>query len=51
VPEADPLECAHTTSTTVQTALDDALAQTLMSRRGCSPEEFHRWHPGGSLGR
>ncbi|WP_294626385.1 CBS domain-containing protein, partial [uncultured Bilophila sp.] len=51
VPEADPLDCAPTTSTTLQLALGDALALTLMRRRGCSPEEFHRWHPGGSLGR
>lgn len=51
VPEADPLDCAPTTSTTVQMALGDALALALMRRRGCSPEEFHRWHPGGSLGR
>lgn len=51
VPEADPLDCAPTTSTTLQMALGDALALTLMRRRGCSPEEFHRWHPGGSLGR
>ena len=51
VPEADPLDCAPTTSTTLQMALGDALALALMRRRGCSPEEFHRWHPGGSLGR
>ena len=51
VPEADPLDCAPTTSTTLQMALCDALALRLMRRRGCSPEEFHRWHPGGSLGR
>lgn len=51
VPEADPLDCAPTTSTTLQIALGDALALTLMRRRGCSPKEFHRWHPGGSLGR
>ena len=51
VPEADPLDCAPTTSTTLQIALGDALALTLMRRRGCTAEEFHRWHPGGSLGR
>ncbi len=51
VPEAGPLECAPTTSTIQQMALGDALALTLMHRRGCSLEEFHRWHPGGSLGR
>lgn len=51
VPEADPLDCAPTTSTTLQMALGDALALTLMRRRGCTSEEFHHWHPGGSLGR
>ena len=51
VPEADPLDCAPTTSTILQMALGDALALTLMHRYGCSLEEFHRWHPGGSLGR
>lgn len=51
VSEADPLDCAPTTSTTLQMALGDALALTLMRRRGCTVEDFHRWHPGGSLGR
>lgn len=51
VPEADPLDCAPTTSTTLQLALGDALALTLMRRRGCSPKDFHLWHPRGSLGR
>ena len=41
VPEADPLDCAPTTSTTLQMALGDALALTLMRRRvlpgGISP--------------
>lgn len=51
VREADPLDCAPTTSSTLQMALGDALALTLMRRHGCSPQEFHVWHPGGSLGR
>ncbi len=50
VPEADPMDCAPTTSTTMQMALGDALALSLMRRHGCTPEEFHHWHPGGSLG-
>lgn len=50
VPEADPLDCAPTTSTTLQMAVGDALALALMRRRGCTPEEFHRFHPGGTLG-
>ena len=40
VPEADPLDCAPTTSTTLQMALGDALALTLMRRHGCTSEEF-----------
>ncbi len=49
--EACPLDCAPTTSTTVQMALGDALAMCLLSARGFSKEDFHRFHPGGSLGR
>lgn len=48
--EADPLECAPTTSSIMQMALGDALAIALMRRRGCTLEEFHRTHPGGHLG-
>lgn len=48
--EACPLDCAPTTSTTVQMALGDALAMCLLSARGFSKEDFHRFHPGGSLG-
>ena len=51
VPEADPLDCAPTTSTTLQMALGDALALVLMRRRGYTAQEFHRFHPGGALGR
>lgn len=51
VREADPMDCAPTTSSTLQMALGDALALALMRRHGCSPETFHHWHPGGSLGR
>lgn len=50
LPEADSLDCAPTTSTTMQMALGDAIAITLMKRRGISAQDFHRWHPGGSLG-
>jgi len=48
--EACPLDCAPTTSTTVQMALGDALAMCLLTARGFSREDFHRFHPGGSLG-
>lgn len=50
-PEAGPLGLAPTTSTTVMLALGDALAMTLLKRRGFSREEFAVFHPGGDLGR
>lgn len=49
--EADPNELAPTTSTTLQMALGDALATSLLALRGFSPEDFARYHPGGSLGK
>lgn len=48
--EACPLNCAPTTSTTVQLALGDALAMCLLEARGFSKEDFKKFHPGGSLG-
>ena len=51
VPEACPIGCAPTTSTTLQMALGDALALGLLEARGFRPEDFHEFHPGGSLGR
>ena len=48
--EACPLDCAPTTSTTVQMALGDALAMCLLTTRGFCKEDFRRFHPGGSLG-
>lgn len=50
LPEVDALNCAPTTSTTMQMALGDAIAITLMTRKGISDRDFHRWHPGGALG-
>ncbi len=50
-PEAGSLALAPTTSTTMQMALGDALAVTLMERRGFKPENFHKFHPGGQLGK
>lgn len=50
LPEADTIDCAPTTSTTMQIALGDAIAITLMKKRGIAVEDFHRWHPGGTLG-
>lgn len=49
--EACPLGLAPTTSTTVQMALGDALAVTLMQERQFRAEDFAMSHPAGSLGR
>jgi arabinose-5-phosphate isomerase len=51
IPEAGPLGLAPTTSTTVMLALGDALAMTLLERKGISREEYAAFHPGGDLGR
>ncbi len=48
--EACPLGLAPTTSTTMQLALGDAIAITLLQKRGFSSEDFGVFHPGGSLG-
>lgn len=49
--EADPLNLAPTTSTTVALALGDALAIALLTARGFTRQDFARNHPGGSLGK
>lgn len=49
--EACPLQLAPTASTTAMLAMGDALAITLMRARDFQPENFARFHPGGSLGR
>lgn len=49
-PEACPIGMAPTTSTTLTLALGDALAVSLMERRGFQPENFRVFHPGGRLG-
>lgn len=51
IPEVCPIGCAPTTSTTLQIALGDALALTLLDARGFKAEDFHQFHPGGRLGR
>lgn len=48
--EACPANIAPTTSTTLQLALGDALALTLMDMRGFSREHMKALHPGGALG-
>ena len=50
VNEACPLGLAPTTSTTLMLALGDALAVTLLARRGFSTADFQLFHPGGHLG-
>ena len=49
--EACPLKLAPTSSTTATLAMGDALAVTLMRVRDFKPENFAKFHPGGSLGR
>ncbi|VAW12242.1 D-arabinose 5-phosphate isomerase [hydrothermal vent metagenome] len=50
VPEACPHGLAPTTSTTMQLALGDALALSLLEQRQFTPSDFRAFHPGGSLG-
>lgn len=49
--EVCPNNLAPTTSTTMTTAMGDALAVALMECRDFQPQDFARFHPGGSLGR
>jgi len=49
--EACPLGLAPTTSTTAMLALGDAVAVALFDRKGFSADDFHQFHPKGSLGR
>jgi arabinose-5-phosphate isomerase len=49
--EACPLGLAPTASTTTTLALGDALAVTVMQRKGFKAEDFALLHPGGSLGK
>jgi arabinose-5-phosphate isomerase len=51
VGEACPLGLAPTTSTTLTIALGDALAVSLLERRGFTADDFKVFHPGGKLGR
>ncbi len=50
VPEACPNGLAPTTSSTMMMALGDALAVTLLTKKGFSKEDFKAFHPGGDLG-
>lgn len=49
--EADPLNLAPTSSTTVALALGDAIASALMAARGFTADDFAKRHPAGSLGK
>jgi arabinose-5-phosphate isomerase len=49
--EAGCLGLAPTTSATVSLVLGHVLASALMERKGVTPEEFARTHPGGMLGK
>lgn len=49
--EACPMDLAPTSSTTAALAMGDALAVVVLESRGFKPEDFARYHPGGSLGR
>ena len=51
VAEACPMGLAPTTSTTLMLALGDALAVTLLKRKGFSEKDFKNFHPGGRLGK
>jgi arabinose-5-phosphate isomerase len=49
--EACPMNLVPTASTTASLALGDALAMTLLVRKGFREEQFAAFHPGGKLGR
>jgi len=49
--EACPMGLAPTASTTAALAMGDALAITLLSKKGFTEEDFAFFHPGGNLGR
>jgi len=49
--EAEPNGLVPTNSTTAALAMGDALAVTLLSERGFTPEQFAMLHPKGALGR
>lgn len=49
--ESCPNNLAPTTSTTLTTAIGDALASALITERKFMPIDFAKYHPGGSLGK
>ncbi len=48
--EADPLKLAPTVSSTMMLVLGDALACALSEKKNFTKDDFHIYHPGGSLG-
>ena len=48
--EADKLGLAPTSSTVVQLVLGDAIGLTLSTLKGFTRSDFHKFHPGGTLG-
>lgn len=51
VTEADAYNLAPTSSTTLVLVLGDAIACAISEKRGFNPSDFHKFHPGGSLGK
>jgi arabinose-5-phosphate isomerase len=49
--EACPMGIVPTASTTATMAMGDALAVSLLIRKGLNEEDFARFHPGGSIGK
>jgi len=49
--EADHLNLAPTTSAVLTLVMGDALATALSILKGFTKEDFHRYHPGGNLGK
>lgn len=49
--EADRLGVAPSSSTTVLLVLGDAIGLTLSALKGFTREDFHKFHPGGALGK
>ena len=49
--EACPNNLAPTCSSTAQLVMGDALASCLIVRRGFTPQDFAKYHPGGILGK
>ena len=49
--EACPINLTPTASSTATLAMGDALAMAVLEARGFRPEQFARFHPGGTLGK